>query len=50
MNPITDQLIITIPDWFIYLLGIWFFLSTINAGLSLYIRYLKWKLKRLDIK
>lgn len=47
-SQLNDQLILTIPDWFIYLIAIWFLLSTIDVGMSLYIRYLKWKLNKIN--
>jgi len=42
-----DKLIITVPSWIVWIVGIWFTLTTIETGLSLYSWYLSWKLRKL---
>ena len=42
-----DKLIITVPSWIVCIVGIWFTLTTIETGLSLYSWYLSWKLRKL---
>jgi len=43
-----DQIIIHIPDWMVWAVGIWVILSAVNEGLNLYKKYLQYKIEKLN--
>ena len=43
-----DKLIITIPDWVVCVIGLWFILQAIENGVNIYLFYLKRKLERME--
>ena len=45
-----DQIIVTIPDWFIYFIAIWFTLQIIVNFLTAYQSHLERKLKKVDLQ
>ena len=42
-----DKLIITVPDWVICAIGLWFILCAVDSGMRIYILYLERKLEKL---
>jgi len=42
-----DQIIITVPDWIIYAIGIWFILSAAESCLGIYNKLLIRKLTKM---
>lgn len=43
-----DKLIITVPDWVVCVVGLWFIFSTIESCVNIYFFYLNRKLERLE--
>ncbi len=44
-----DKLIITIPDWFIYVIGLWLIIASADSSINLYLRYLERKIKKREL-
>jgi len=42
-----DKIIFTIPDWVMYIFGIWVLLHTVESVLNIYLFYLQRKLEHI---